>query len=124
MRRFADGIILAEVIEGFAASIDTAAWVILLLMFELETCGLDDRYFTRRTTWTLHGLRAASYVAIIYAFYGYFSKLIVVAGRLCLHRIEHIRVAAEKYRSASPRRVVRSATHQRILTVILTASLI
>ncbi len=35
--RFVDGIALEDVIEGFAASIDTAAWVVLLLMFELET---------------------------------------------------------------------------------------
>ena len=80
VHRFVDGIFLVEVIEGFAASIDTAAWVILLLMFELETCVLDDRQFTKRTTWTLHGVRAACYVAIIYAFYGYFSKLMFLYG--------------------------------------------
>lgn len=80
VHRFVGGIILAQVIEGFAASIDTAAWVILLLMFELETYVLDDRHFTTRTTWTLHGLRAACYAVIIYAFYGYFSKLIFLYG--------------------------------------------
>ena len=37
--RFADGIALVDIIEGFAASIDTAAWVVLLLMFELEISG-------------------------------------------------------------------------------------
>jgi len=78
--RFADGIVLVDVIEGFAASVDTGAWVVLLLMFELETCVLDDRHFTKRTTWTLHGLRAACYVAIIYAFYGYISKLAFLYG--------------------------------------------
>ncbi len=40
--RFVDGIALEDIIEGFAASIDTAAWVVLLLMFELETYVLDD----------------------------------------------------------------------------------
>lgn len=78
--RFADGILLADVIEGFAASIDTAAWVVLLLMFELETYVLDDRQFTHRITWSLHGLRAVCYVAIIYAFYGYVSKLLFIYG--------------------------------------------
>jgi len=78
--RFANGIVLAEMIEAFAASIDTAAWVVLLLMFELETYLLDDRHFTRRVTWTLHGLRAVCYVVIIYAFYGYLSKLLFLFG--------------------------------------------
>ena len=75
VHRFVDGIILAEVIEGFAASIDTAAWVILLLMFELETYVLEDRHFTRPVTWTLHGVRVVSYVFIVYAFYGYIANL-------------------------------------------------
>lgn len=78
--RFVDGIFLTEIIEAFAASIDTAAWVVLLLMFELETYALDDRYFTRRMTWTLHGLRVACYVAIVYSLYGYLTKLLFLYG--------------------------------------------
>ncbi len=78
--RFADGIILSDIIQGFAASIDTAAWVVLLLMFELETCVLDDRHFTKRVAWTLHGLRAICYIFIVYAFYGYLTKLIFLSG--------------------------------------------
>ena len=78
--RFADGIIPSDIIQGFAATIDTAAWVILLLMFELETHVLDDRHFTKRVTWTLHGLRAFCYIFIVYAFYGYLTKLIFLVG--------------------------------------------
>ncbi len=78
--RFADGIIPSDIIQGFAATIDTAAWVILLLMFELETYLLDDRLFTKRVTWTLHGLRAFCYIFIVYAFYGYLTKLIFLYG--------------------------------------------
>ena len=33
---FSQGINLADIIQGYAATIDTAAWVILLLMFELD----------------------------------------------------------------------------------------
>ena len=33
---FAAGVSLADIISGFAATIDTAAWVILLLLFELD----------------------------------------------------------------------------------------
>ena len=78
--RFADGIILFDIIEAFVATIDTAAWVILLLMFELETYVLDDRHFTKRVTWTLHGLRAFCYIFIVFAFYGYLTKLIFLSG--------------------------------------------
>ncbi len=78
--RFANGIAPADVIEGFAASIDTAAWVVLLLMFELETYVLDDRRITPRVKWTLHGLRFVCYVFIVYAFYGYLAKLLFLFG--------------------------------------------
>ena len=88
--RFVDGLVLADVIEGFAASIDTAAWVVLLLMFELETYVLDDEQFTPRTTWTMHGIRAVCYAFIIYSFYGYLSKLFFVMGATPLPNVSHI----------------------------------
>lgn len=78
--RFTGGVALDAIIEGFAASIDTAAWVVLLLMFELETCVLDDKQFTPRVTWSLHGLRAICYAFIVYAFYGYVTKLLFLLG--------------------------------------------
>ncbi len=74
--RFADGIAWNDVIEGFAASIDTAAWVILLLMFELQTSVLSDRQVRPRVLRTMHTLRALCYVVIVYAFYGYLTKLL------------------------------------------------
>jgi hypothetical protein len=73
--QFTNGVALSELIEAYSATIDTAAWVVLLLMFELETYVLDDRQFTRRVTWSLHGLRAICYAAIIYAFFGYVANL-------------------------------------------------
>jgi hypothetical protein len=78
--RFADGFALEEIILGFAATIDTVAWVVLLLMFELETYVLDDNRFTPRVTWSLHGLRAICYGFIVYSFYGYTSKMISLSG--------------------------------------------
>jgi hypothetical protein len=73
--RFSNGIDFGQIIGGFAATIDTAAWVILLLMFELETHVLEDHHFTRKVTIALHSLRALSYTVILYAFYGYITKL-------------------------------------------------
>jgi len=69
--QFPNGVPLADWIEAYAATIDTFAWVVLLLMFELETCVLEERHFTKRVTWTLHGLRIVCYGFIAYAFYGY-----------------------------------------------------
>jgi hypothetical protein len=73
--RFAGGIRPGDIIQGFAASIDTAAWVILLLMFELETYVLTDDRVTKRVVITMHVLRALCYVVIVYAFFGYLTKL-------------------------------------------------
>ena len=88
--RFAEGVALADIIEGFTASIDTAAWVVLLLMFELETYVLDDEQFTPRTTWTLHGFRAVCYAFIIYSFYGYLTKLIYVVAAAPLPNVSDL----------------------------------
>jgi hypothetical protein len=73
--QFRDGVAPGDLIEAFAATIDTAAWVILLLMFELETYILEDDHFTKPVTITLHTLRAICYSFIVYAFYGYIVNL-------------------------------------------------
>lgn len=74
--RFADGMEAGEIIEGFAASIDTAVWVVLLLLFELQTSVLADEDPGKRTLLTLHILRALCYAVIVYAFFGYLTKLL------------------------------------------------
>lgn len=68
---YPQGISGSEILKAYAATIDTAAWVILLLMFELETYVLEDRHFTRPVKLSLHALRAVCYVFIVSAFYGY-----------------------------------------------------
>jgi hypothetical protein len=61
--------------EAYAATIDTAAWLVLLLMFEAETNWLADDHYTRPVVLSLHGLRLFSYSFIVYAFYGYIVNL-------------------------------------------------
>jgi len=78
--RYPDGISLSDLQDAYTATIDTFAWVILLLMFELETYLLDDEHITRRVSWALHGLRAACYAVIILAFKGYLDDLVSVVG--------------------------------------------
>ena len=73
--QFANGVAMLDIIEAYSATIDTLAWVVLLLMFELETYVLEDEQFTPRVAWSLHGLRALCYVFIVYAFYGYIANL-------------------------------------------------
>lgn len=73
--RFGNGLLFSEIIDGFASTIDTAAWVILLLMFELETHVLEEKHFSRQVTVSLHLLRAVCYGFIIYAFSGYVARL-------------------------------------------------
>ena len=61
--------------RGFAATIDTAAWVLLLLLFELETSVLsDDTLRKTKVKVAFISLRVFSYGFIGYAFYGYFSQ--------------------------------------------------
>jgi hypothetical protein len=72
---YPNGVGISDLIGAFPATIDTAAWVVLLLMFELETYILDDDQFTKPITWSLHGLRAICYAFIVYAFYGYIGNL-------------------------------------------------
>ena len=76
--QFPDGVKLAELMVAYVATIDTAAWVVLLLMFELETHVLEDRHFTKPVTWTLQGLRIVCYAFIISAFLDYVNSLTFV----------------------------------------------
>jgi hypothetical protein len=45
--RYPNGVGLSHLQDAYTATIDTLAWVILLLMFELETYILEDKQFTR-----------------------------------------------------------------------------
>jgi hypothetical protein len=96
--QFPGGVGLRDMIEAYAATIDTAAWVILLLMFELETRVLDDRHFTRPVTWSLHGLRAICYAFIVYAFYGYIVNAHFLADVSPLSGVSDLcTIAADKW---------------------------
>ena len=64
----------ALVLEAFAATIDTTAWVLLLLMFELETHQLDDSRLTPGVNRLLILVRALCYGFIVFAFIGYVMK--------------------------------------------------
>ena len=72
---FIDNFELTDLIQMFSATVDTSAWVILLLLFELETSVIPDEKIRGAIKWSLHGIRAVCYIFIAYAFYGYLVEL-------------------------------------------------
>ena len=67
---------LQEFINLFAVTMDTIAWIALLLLFEMETYFLNDETLERKgVRWTLNILTATCYFFIINAFIGYTGKL-------------------------------------------------
>ncbi len=72
---FVDGFDAAQLVQVFSATIDTAAWVVLLLLFELETSVLDDSRIHGALKWGLHGIRGLCGIAIVWAFTGYCAEL-------------------------------------------------
>jgi hypothetical protein len=65
---------LADILSTFSTTIDTAAWMGLILLFELETYALPDHVFNR---WVVSGMRLARaicYITLTYAAYGYTSE--------------------------------------------------
>jgi hypothetical protein len=78
---FSQGMNLGDIIQGYAATIDTAAWVLLLLLFEFTTSVLEPHTLARssvRVSFSL--IRVFSYGFIGYAFYGYFTKMLFING--------------------------------------------
>ena len=75
---FTSGFGPGDIIQAFSATIDTAAWVILLLLFELETSVIPDEAIHGWTRRALHGTRIICSVFIVYAFYGYVVELLTL----------------------------------------------
>lgn len=76
---FATGVNLDTIIEAFSSTIDTAAWLVLLLLFELETSVIEDEHLKGKVKWSLHGIRAFCYIFIVYSLYGYMTKIGLIA---------------------------------------------
>ena len=75
---FGDTVTWRNVVEAYSATIDTSAWVILLLLFELETAVIPDEKLQGGLKWALMALRSICYFFIVYAFYGYCLKYLVI----------------------------------------------
>ncbi len=75
---FGENISWRNVIEAYSATFDTIAWVVLLLLFELETAIIPDHLLKGGLKWLIKGLAAVAYFFIIYSFYGYCVKYGVI----------------------------------------------
>jgi len=78
---YGDAVTWRNVIEAYAATIDTTAWIVLLLLFELETAVIPDHLLKGWLKWGISALSLAAYFFIVYAFYGYCVKYAVLADR-------------------------------------------
>lgn len=77
---FGDTVTWRNVVEAYSATTDTAAWVVLLLLFELETAVISDEKLQGGLKWLITGLVAICYVFITWAFYGYVVKYGVISN--------------------------------------------
>ncbi len=77
---FGENISWRNVIEAYSATFDTVAWVVLLLLFELETAVIPDHLLKGGFKWLLKGLGGLAYFFIVYSFYGYCVKYGVVSN--------------------------------------------
>jgi hypothetical protein len=77
---FGDNISWQNVVEAYSATIDTFSWVILLLLFELETAVIPDEKLRGGLKWALMAVRAVCYFFIVWSFYGYCVKFGLVSN--------------------------------------------
>lgn len=85
---FQAGVPVGEIMNVFTAALDSAAWIVLLLLFELETYVIPDEKLKGTLKWSLHAGRALCYVVIVYALSGYINQTTVI------HDYEPIEVAS------------------------------
>jgi hypothetical protein len=67
---------LAQIVENFAVTIDYVAWMVLIVLFEIETDFMPKEKFKGRVKWAFNSVLVACYLVLIYAFYGYVAALV------------------------------------------------
>jgi hypothetical protein len=69
------GASIGAILESFAVTIDYVAWMILIVLFELEIDFIPREKFKGAIKWVFNGILAACYAVLLYAFYGYAAGL-------------------------------------------------
>jgi hypothetical protein len=62
--------------EAFAVTIDYVAWMVLIVLFEMETGAQARDQLTQTRKWVFTGLTATCYVFLVYSAYGYAVGLV------------------------------------------------
>ena len=75
---FRSGVSWAQLTDAYATTIDSAAWLILLLIFELETYVIEDEKLVGKTRWGLNILGGICFIFVVQAFLGYYDKYSVI----------------------------------------------
>jgi hypothetical protein len=65
----------ADILGAFAVTIDYAAWMILIVLFEMETSAHARDALHGIRKWAIAGLTAICYAVLVYAAYGYAADL-------------------------------------------------
>ena len=87
---------LGQWFSAFATTIDETAWLILLIMLELETYVLDDEQFTPRVTILLHAIRVICFTMIAYTIFAFGQYVIEVRETLPVENVTNLCQLADK----------------------------
>ena len=77
---YEDGLKITDIIVAYTDSIDTAAWLVLLLLLELETWVLPDEKIKGWVDGIISAVSFTCWAVILYSFYGYIATLGVPFG--------------------------------------------
>ncbi|MCB2098543.1 MAG: hypothetical protein KDE05_12985 [Parvularculaceae bacterium] len=72
---YKDGLQASDIIVAYADAIDAAAWLVLLLMLELETFVIPDEKLKGWTDRVITTVSFACWALILYSLYGYVASL-------------------------------------------------
>jgi len=85
--------------EEFATTIDTAAWFVLLLMFELETHALEDRQWKPWVEKAVHGTRIVCFAMFAHTVIAYTNTVIDYAPTVRIEGITELCELADQEQS-------------------------
>jgi|TARA_B110000503_G_scaffold65220_1_gene102581 hypothetical protein len=78
---------LFDISRAFATTIDESAWIILLLLFELETYLLSDEPLSRGKARLMQGIRLVCYISLAHTLYAYAVYLTEIYGSVPIEGI-------------------------------------
>ena len=74
--RFSGDFSFLQFIDAYTSTIDTAAWVILLILFELETYVIEDDQLKGTLEWIFKLIRAVCYFVVVSSLVGYVESFV------------------------------------------------